>query len=43
MERTWEGVDILLNDVWYSAVIDFGYIGLESYGLDSSFQGLKFV
>ena len=34
MERAGEGIVVLLNDVWHSAVIDFGY---------SSFQGLKFV
>ena len=36
MERAREGVTILLNDVWHSAVI-------ESSGLNSSFQGLKFL
>ena len=27
MERAREGVAVLLNDVWHSAVIDFGCIG----------------
>ena len=27
MERAREGVAILLNDVWYNAVVDFGCVG----------------
>ena len=38
MERARESVAILLNDVWHSEVVD-----LEFSGLNSSFQGLKFV
>ena len=29
MERAREGVPILLNDVWHSAVVDFGCVTLE--------------
>ena len=35
-ERGKEGVAVLLNDVWRSAVIDYA---LESYVLSSNFQG----
>ena len=41
VERARGGVAILLNDVWHSAVVDFGCV--SSYGLNSSFQWLKFV
>ena len=43
MERAREGVAILLKDVWQSAVVDFGCVSSRILGLNSSFQGLKFV
>ena len=43
METTREGVAILLNDVWYSAMENLGVLALEFSGVNSSFQGLKFV
>ena len=43
VERTREAVAVLSNDVWHSTVIDFGCVSLESYGLRSSFQGLKYL
>ena len=43
IQRNREGVAILMNDVWHSTVIRFKYVALESYGLTSSFQGLKYV
>ena len=43
MERSREGVAVLLNGVWQSAVAKSGYVAQEFYGLNSSFQGLKFV
>ena len=36
-----EGVAILLNYVWHSAVVDFDVSALESSGLNSRFQGLN--
>ena len=42
MKRATKAVVLFLNDLWHSAVIDVGYV-LESYGYNSSFQGLKFV
>ena len=43
-KRAREGVAILLNDVWHSAVMDFlGVLALESSGLYKGFQELKFV
>ena len=43
MERAREGLAILLNDLWHSAVIDFDVLALETSGLNSNFQVLKFV
>ena len=43
MERARKGVAILLNKVWNSAVVDFECVSSKSFGLNSSFQGLKFV
>ena len=43
MERAREGVAVLLNDVWHSAVVNLGVLALEFSLLNSSFQGLKFV
>ena len=43
MEGARERVAILLNSVWHSAVIDFGFVILESSGLNSSFQELKLL
>ena len=36
MDRARKGVAVLLNNVWHSAVVKLS-------GLNSSFQGLKFV
>ena len=41
MERAREGVTILFNYVWHSAVINFQI--LEYSGLNLRFQGMKFV
>ena len=38
-----EGVAFLLSDVWHSAVVKHGCVTQEFFGLNSSFQGLKFV
>ena len=44
MESARERVAILLNDVLHSAVLNFGCVlAQEFFGLNSSFQGLKFV
>ena len=43
MERGREGVALLLNDVWHSAVIDFGCVSSRILWIKLSFQGLKFV
>ena len=43
MERDREGVAIHLNDVWYSAVVDFGCVSFRILWINSGFQGLKYV
>ena len=43
IERTREGVAVLMRDVWHNAVIDFVCLALEPYELSSSFQGLNYV
>ena len=41
MERAREGVAILLNDVWHSAVIDFGLVSFRILGVIFKFSGVK--
>ena len=43
VERAREGVAVLLNDVWHSTVLNMGVLAQELYGLNSIFQGLKFM
>ena len=43
MERAREGVAVLLNDVWHSAMVKFGCVSSIISGLNSSFKGLKIV
>ena len=43
MERAREGVVILLNNVWHSAVVDFGCVSSRILWIKFKFQGLKFV
>ena len=43
MERVREGVAVLLNDEWHSAVVNSGVLALEFSELNSGFQGLKFM
>ena len=43
MERAREGVAILLNDVWHSAAVDFGYISYRSLWITFKFLRVKFV
>ena len=42
-ERARGGVAILLNNVWYSAVVDFGCVSSRISGLNSRFEGLMFM
>ena len=41
MERVREGVTILLNDVWHSAVIDFGCFGSRILWIKLKFSRVK--
>ena len=42
MERAREGVAILLNDVWYSAVVDFGCVSSRILWTKLKFSRVKF-
>ena len=42
-ERAREGVAILLNDVWHSAVLKSGYVSSRILWIKFKFQRLKFV
>ena len=43
LERVKEGVGILLNDVWHSAVIDFGCISARILWVKFKFSRVKLV
>ena len=43
MERGREGVAVLLNDVWYSAVVKSGYISSRILWIKLKFSRLKYV
>ena len=43
MERAREDVAILLNDVWHSAVVDFGFISSRMFWIEFKFLRSKFV
>ena len=44
MERAWEEVATLLNDVWHGAVVKFGCVSSRILWIKfKGFQGLKFV
>ena len=43
MERARERVAVLLNDVWHSSVVKFGYVNTRILWIKLGFQGLKFV
>ena len=40
-ERAREGVAVLLNDVWHSAVIDFGYVSSRILRIKFKFSRVK--
>ena len=41
MERTREGVSILLNDVWHSAVVDFACISSRIFWIKLTFSSFQ--
>ena len=41
MERAREGVAILLNDVWHSAVVDFGFVDSRILWIKFKFSRVK--
>ena len=41
MERAREGVAILLNDLWHSAVIDYGYVSSRILCIKFKFSRVK--
>ena len=41
MERAREGVAILLNDVWYEVVVDFGCVSSRNLWTKFQFSGVK--
>ena len=43
IEKAREGVAIMLNDVWHSAVVDFGCVSSRILWIKFKFQGLKFL
>ena len=43
MERTREGVAILLNDVWHSAVVDYGCVSSRILWIKLNFSRVKVV
>ena len=43
LERGREGVAVLLNDVWHSAVVKYGCVSSRILWIKFKFQGLKFV